>query len=128
MSYQSDIKTAFTAASTITALVGTRVYSDIAPGDAAAPFIVFQTIATTGTTTHDGERNLEFPLIQFSCWAKTKAAAIALASAVNTLLDGNTIAGSSGITFRFSGQNSSYDTESRLFGEMIDFDGACAKN
>ncbi len=128
MSYQSDIKTAFTAASTITALVGTRVYSDIAPGDAAAPFIVYQTVATGGTTTHDGERNLEFPLIQFSCWAKTKAAAIAMASAVNALLDGNTISGSSGITFRFSGQNSSYDTESRLFGEMIDFDGACAKN
>jgi len=128
MSYQSDIKTAFTAAATITALVGTRVYSDIAPGEAAAPFIVFQTIATSGTTTHDGDRNLDFPLIQFSCWASTKAAAVSIASAVNSLLDGNTIAGSSGITFRFSGQNSSYDPESRLFGEMVDFTGACAKN
>lgn len=128
MSYQSDIKSAFAAASTITTLVGTRVYADVAPGEAAAPFIVYQTIATSGTTTHDGERNLDFPLIQFSCWAATKAAAIAIASAVNTLLDGNTIAGSSGITFRFSGQNSSYDPESRLFGEMIDFTGACAKN
>lgn len=128
MSYQSDIKSAFAAASTITALVGTRVYADVAPGEAAAPFIVYQTIATSGTTTHDGERNLEFPLIQFSCWAATKAEVIAIASAVNTLLDGNTISGSSGITFRFSGQNSSYDPESRLFGEMIDFTGACAKN
>ena len=128
MSYQSDIKAAFTDSDDLTAIIGTRLYADVAPGTATAPYCVFQTIATGGTTTHDGDRSLEFPLIQFSCWATTKDGAIALASAVNDLLDGNTLAGSSGITFRFSGQNSNYDPESRLFGESIDFTGACQTN
>lgn len=128
MSYQSDLKAAMTANVTLAALVGTRVFADIAPGSATAPFVVFQTIATGGETTHDGNRNLEFPLIQFSCWAATKASAISVASAVNSMLDGKTLTGSAGLTLRFSDQNSTYDPESRLFGELIDFRGACNKN
>lgn len=128
MSYQSDITTALAAASTITAIVSTRIYADVADGSTAAPYLVWQTIATSGETTHDGVRNIEFPLLQFSCWATGKASAIALASAVNAVLDGNTIAGSSGLTFQFSNQLGQYDPETKLFGEILEYRASCSTN
>lgn len=121
MSYQSDLTTALAAASTITAIVSTRIYADVADGSTAAPYLVWQVISTDGETTHDGVRNLEFPLIQFSCWATGKAAAIALASAVNAVIDGNTIAGSSALTFQFSNQFGTYEADTKLFGEILEY-------
>lgn len=128
MSYQSDIITALAAAGSITAIVGTRVYADVADGSATAPYITFQTISTSGETTHDGVRNLEFPLIQVNCWATSKTGAIALASAVNALLDGNTIAGSSGVTFQFSNQFGTYESDTKLFGEILEYRASTATN
>jgi len=128
MSYQSDLTTALAAASTITAIVSTRIYSDVADGSAAAPYLVWQVISTEGETTHDGVRNLEFPTIQFSCWATGKAAAIALASAVNTVLDGNTLAGSSGLTFQFSNQFGTYESDTKLYGEILEYRANCTTN
>ena len=128
MSYQSDIITALAAASSITNLVSTRVYADVADGSAAAPYITFQTISTSGEVTHDGVRNIEFPLIQFNCWATGKAGAIALASALNTLLDGNVIAGSSAVTFQFSNQFGQYDPDTKLFGEILEYRASTATN
>jgi hypothetical protein len=121
MSYQSDIMTALAAASTITSIVGTRIFADVADGSAAAPYLTFQTITTGGETTHDGVREIEFPMIQFNCWAKGKADAIALASALNALMDGNTLAGTSGVTFQFSNQFGTYESDTKLFGEILEY-------
>jgi len=128
MSYQSDITTALAAASTITAIVGTRIYADVADGSTAAPYLVWQVISTGGDTTHDGDRSIEFPLIQFNCWATGKASAIALASAVNAVLDGNTLSGSSGITFQFSNQFGSYESDTKLFGEILEYRASTITN
>lgn len=128
MSYQSDLTTALAAASTITAIVSTRLYADVADGSTAAPYLVWQVISTGGETTHDGVRNLEFPIIQFSCWATGKAGAIALASAVNTVLDGNTISGSSALTFQFSNQFGTYEADTKLFGEILEYRAICNTN
>jgi hypothetical protein len=128
MSYQSDIITALAAASSITTLVSTRVYADVADGSAAAPYLVYQVISTNGETTHDGVRNLEFPTIQFSCWATSKAGAIALASAVNAVLNGKTLAGTSGISFQFSNQFGTYESDTKLFGEILEYRAAANKN
>lgn len=128
MSYQSNIYSALTGNGTIAGLVSTRIFPDVADGSAAAPFVVYQTITTGGETTHDGVRNIEFPLIQFSCWAISKANAIALASAVNAVLDGNTIAGSSTVSFQFSNQLGSYDPETKLFGEILEYRAATITN
>jgi hypothetical protein len=128
MSYQSDLTTALAAASTITAIVSTRIYADVADGSTAAPYLVWQVISTGGETTHDGVRNLEFPLIQFSCWATGKVGAIALASAVNAVLDGKTISGSAGLTFQFSNQFGTYESDTNLFGEILEYRAATNKN
>ena len=128
MSYQSDTYTALAANGTIAGLVSTRIFPDVADGSAAAPYIVYQTISTGGETTHDRVRNLEFPLIQFNCWATSKAGAISLASAVNTVLDGKTLAGSSGVTFQFSNQFGQYEPDTKLFGEILEYRAATTTN
>lgn len=121
MSYQGDITDAIEADSTLSALIGDRVFADVAPSTAAAPYVVFQTISGRGETTHDGVRNLGFPLIQFSAWAATKAEAIAVADAINTLLDGNTLDGDSEVTFQYSNDYGTHDAETNLFGEIREY-------
>jgi hypothetical protein len=128
MSYQSDIYTALTASGAVSALVGNRVFPDVADGSTPAPYIVFQTITTAGTTPHDGSRDVEFPIIQFSCWAKTKAAAVALGSALNGMIDGQTITGASDVSFTFSNASGNYDPESKLFGEVLEYQAHTIKN
>ena len=129
MSYQSDIYTALTSAApgllpsnaALRSLVGTSIFPDVADGTVAPPFIAYQIISTSGETLHDGTRNIEFPLVQFSCWAITRANAIALASALNTILDGNTIAGTSAAIFMFSNQQGEYESDTKLYGEILEY-------
>ena len=128
MSYQADIMTTLTTDSGIAAIIAGRVFADVADGSTATPYLVYQVIGTSGETTHDGNRNLEFPSVQFSAWANTKAVAIALASAVNAALDGQTLAGSSNLSLTFSDQNGTHDPESNLYGEILEFRGACNRN
>ena len=128
MSYQSDTYQALVSSATISGMTGARIYADVADGNAAAPYLVYQVISTGGETTHDGDRSIEFPLIQFSCWAASKAQAIALASAVNALLDGNTLAGASGVSFQFSNQFGQYEPETKLFGEILEYRAATTTN
>jgi len=128
MSFQGDIYTALTTDSGVSAIIGSRLFADVADGSTVTPYLVYQVIGTNGETTHDGNRNLEFPSIQFSAWANTKAAAIALASAVNTALDGQTLAGTSDISLTFSDQSGTRDPESNLYGEILEYRGACNRN
>jgi hypothetical protein len=128
MSYQSNLYSALIGESTISAIVGTAIFPDIADGTVAPPYIIYQTISTGGETSHDGVRNVEFPLIQLSCWTTGRATVIALASAVNAFLDGNLIAGASAVTFQFSNQLSSYDLETKLYGEILEYSAASNTN
>ena len=129
MSYQSDIYTALTSNApgllpsnaNLRNLVGTSIFPDVADGTVAPPFIVYQTISTSGDTLHDGTRSIEFPLIQFSCWASSRANAIELASTLNTVLDGNAIEGTSAVVFMFSNQQSEYESDTKLFGEILEY-------
>jgi len=128
MSYQANIYTALAANATLAGLVATRIFPDVADGTAVAPYIVYQVVSTAGETPHDGDRNLEFPLIQFSCWAQSKAGAIALASAVNNVLDGKTLAGSSNVSLQFSNQFGTYESDTKLFGEILEYRAATTTN
>lgn len=121
MSYQGDITAAIEDDATLAAIIGDRVYADVAPSTAATPYVVFQTISGRGETTHDGNRNLGFPLIQFSAWAATKAQAINIGNAINTLVDGNTLSGDSEISFTYSNDYGTHDPETNLFGEIREY-------
>lgn len=121
MSYQSDISDAVAASPLLVALIGDRFSWDIADGDTAAPYLVAQTISGNSETTHDGDRSLTFPLVQFSCWAKTKASALAVMSAFKADLEGRQLGGLSKVSLTYSSENSTHDSETNLFGELVDY-------
>ena len=127
MSYQSDLVTALLADATVSGIVGTKIFGDVADED-PAPYLVYSVPSSTGETRHDGLRGLEFPTIQISCWATSKPAAIALAAAVMAVCDGQTISGSANLSLVFSNQVGQYDPETKLYGEIIDFTGATNPN
>jgi|TARA_R110000823_G_scaffold265567_1_gene385462 hypothetical protein len=128
MSWQSDIVSAIKADAPVASLIGAKVFADIAPGNAKAPFIVYQSISDGSNTTFDGIRNVIFPLVQFSCWAATKSGAIDLSSKLSAAIEGQTIAGGSDLSFTFSNQISSSDQQTKLFGEVLDLRGSCNAN
>jgi hypothetical protein len=123
MSFQSDI---FDELSTLVGPSG--VWMDVADGSAAPPYVVVSIISTGGETPHDGSRNLDFPLVQISCYAANKPDAIEVASDVNDALDGNTITGDSAVSFQFSNQFGTYESDTKLFGEILEYRAAANKN
>jgi len=121
MSYQSDIYTALTGNAPLAAVVSTRIFPDIADQTTVAPYIVYYISSTSGETTHDGERTIEFPQITFTVWAKTKAQAISTSVLLDSILDGNTLAGTSEISMIFSNRSGTYDPATKLFGEILEY-------
>ena len=119
---------AITGDGTVSGLVDDRVFPDVADGSAVAPFVVYSNPSTDGDTTHDGGREIEFPLVQINCYATTKAAAITLANAINSVLDGNTISGTSTTSFQFSNRFGTYESDTKLFGEILEYRAASNTN
>lgn len=128
MSYQSDIFDAITGAAPVTALISTRLYPDAAPGTAAAPFAVYQIVSSYGTTTHDGDRDYFHPLVQISCWAKTRPQATSLAAKIRAAIEGFTLPGDSETFLTFSNESGDRDQETGLFGEILEFRASCKPN
>lgn len=128
MSYQEDILGTLNADTAVTDLVGDRIVADVADGSVQSPYIVYSVVTTGGETAHDGTRDVEFPLVQFSCYANTKSVAIAIASKVRRAIEGKTLAGGANLSFIFDDQHGTRDAETNLFAEIIEFRGACRPN
>ena len=128
MSWQEDVVAAILDDETLVDLIDDRIYADIAPGEAVAPFIVYQQISEEGETMFDGSRDVIFPLVQFSCWAKTKLAAINLAVALRNAVEGFNLPGNSLASLGFSNQESDRDEQTKLFCERIDYRVSCNRN
>lgn len=128
MSWQEDVVAAILDDETLVDLIDDRIYADIAPGEAVAPFIVYQQISEEGETMFDGSRDVIFPLVQFSCWAKTKLAAINLAVALRNAVEGFNLPGDSLASLGFSNQESDRDEQTKLFCERIDYRVSCNRN
>ncbi len=95
MSYHEDIYQAVLNSAALAALIEDRFCWDVADGSTLVPYIVAQTISDSGETDHDGTRDLSFPLIQVTAWAKTKAEAVAIMRAWKADLEGVDIPGTS---------------------------------
>lgn len=121
MSWQGDIYAAAIAAEDLAAVIGDRFYWDIADGSAAAPYIVAQELSDAGTGDLSGVRTLALTLIQLSCWATTKAGALQLAALVKANLEGQDLPGDSNTSLSYQGTNSTFDPETGLFGQIIDY-------
>ncbi|GAA5124665.1 DUF3168 domain-containing protein [Luteolibacter yonseiensis] len=121
MSYQSDIYEAIKASAPLTALIGDRFFWDVADSSTTTPYIVAQTVSNDGETDFDGFRDVSFPLIQFSAWAKTKQDAIEIMSKFRTGLEGRNLPGASDVSLSFAGEQSTRDPVTKLYGEIIDY-------
>ena len=121
MSYETDIADAILGNGIIAGIIGDKFSWEFADGETVAPFIVAQVISTDGETTHDGDREISFPLIQFSCWGRTKVEAVSMRQALKSGIEGRTLPGLSETTLTFQGANSTRDEDTKLYGEIIDY-------
>ena len=125
MSYQSDIFDAIRGSAALVEVIAERFSWDIADGATPAPYLVAQTVSGDSDTTHDGNRTTTFPLVQFTCWATGKETALAVMAILKNEIEGVELPGSSGASLTYSGENSTYDRESKLYGEIIDYRVSC---
>lgn len=121
MNYIEDITAAILASAPLTAIIEDRFSWDIADGSTAAPYIVAQQVSDASTGDLSGVHDFALPLIQFSCWAKTKVSAFSLAETLRTEIGGKDLAGASNTSLGFAGRSSTFDSETGLFGDIIEF-------
>ncbi|MGQ3051103.1 MAG: DUF3168 domain-containing protein [Roseateles sp.] len=75
------------ALTTLLAAVCPRVYPDVAPPGAAAPYITYQHIGGTPLRYVEGSAsNLRHSMVQINSWAATRAEALAIARGVEDAL------------------------------------------
>ncbi|MFZ5745276.1 MAG: DUF3168 domain-containing protein [Pseudomonadota bacterium] len=107
----------------VTALAAARIFPAGGRQGAAYPYATFQRISTSGAGHLDGPSNLDWPRLQIDCWAETAPAAMALAEAVNSALDGQALNGA-GLDFYATRQDlrgPSADEQTRKFRVSIDY-------
>ena len=75
------------ATSGVTSLVSTRIYPDMAPQNAAFPYIVFQKLSTQPTDTKEGVSPLDKILVQIDCYSGSYDTSHTIAAAIRTALD-----------------------------------------
>jgi hypothetical protein len=121
MSYHTDIYDAILASAALAAVIGDRFSWDVADGDTLAPYLVGQTVSGNGQTCHDGSRELEFPLVQFTAWAPTKVEALNLMRVFQQELEGIELPGASNTSLSYAGEQSTRDPQTKLFGEIRDY-------
>jgi hypothetical protein len=121
MSYQSDINDAVLASVALTEKIADRFFWDVADVGTVPPYLVAQTVSGDGTTDFDGNRDISFPLIQFTAWAKGKAEAIDIMSLFKKDMEGRDLPGASVVSLSFAGEQSTRDPGTKLYGEIIDY-------
>lgn len=81
MSLQSDIVTA------LAAVAGGRVYPQVAPADAALPFVVYRVLSKSPLNLLSGHGGITQYSVIFECYASTYAASLTLAGQVATAIE-----------------------------------------
>ena len=82
MSAEVEFFSAISSAATVTALVGARIYPDVAQQESVLPLIVFERTATEPVTTiHDGFPVAAKVTLSMSVWATTRLVAEEIADA-----------------------------------------------
>lgn len=72
----------------VVALVGTRIYPEMAPASAPFPYVVVQEISVESHYHLDGASGTHDTLVQVDCWALSSLASKTLARTIRLGLDG----------------------------------------
>lgn len=121
MSYQADIYAAIQGSAAITTLIRDRFSWDLADGFVPTPYVVAQTISANADTDLSGDRGPTFPLIQLTAWGLGKEAMLEVVRTIASEIEGRNLPGSSGSSLSFAGEQSTYDRNTQLHGEIIEF-------
>jgi len=105
MTWMTDTVARLKANGTVSALVSTRIYPQIAPASGNSPpqdLIVLSRISANPVDSHDGASGLVAEQLQVSCMGDTHAKAQAIADAVRGSIDGvdGTIGSTTGVRYR----------------------------
>ncbi len=103
MSWLTDIVARLLANGTLAALVGTRIYAQVAPADATTPYIVWQRTSVQRVDSHDGASGLATQMYQVNCFDEDYLDVLAVADAVRGAIDGfdGTMGTTAGVRIRF---------------------------
>lgn len=120
MSLESNIYSTLSADAGVTALVSDRIYPVVAPQGVTVPFVVWQVIAKTGSTTlgADETSGLDRVLIQFACFGRTYSSAHDVCNAVRAALEPATLADGGKCIFNTSRE--SIDPDEKLHRHDVD--------
>ncbi len=121
MSWRKPIVAALSADTSLVALVGSRIFPEVAPDDTKAPFLVFAEVSQAPTVSHDGDDGLDSTAIQVTAWASSQDSARAIRSAVRARLSGLAPGGSVVGPLVPQSPRVLRDDHSRLFGAIIEF-------
>lgn len=88
MTIESALYTLLSSYSALAALVGTRIYMNTAPQEAALPLITYQVISNERDYHHGGQASMAGPYVQFTIQAQTYQSARAVCAAVRARLSG----------------------------------------
>lgn len=97
-------------AGAVFAVVGNKIFPDMAPQSAAFPYIIYRTLDTMPSDDKDGTSGLDTVAVSIECYATAMSTARSAADGCRSLMDRKahgTYGGLSISGIRFAGQNSS---------------------
>lgn len=101
----------------VNALVGARIYPDVAPQDAARPYIVWQEVSNVPANGLDGFLNLDNFRVQVTCWGVKATDVRDIDAAVRAAMDAATSFKSLQVDHRAL----PFEPDTKLFGSQSDF-------
>mgnify|MGYP002639966762 CR=1 FL=1 len=101
----------------VAAIVGTKIYPEIAPQGDAMPFIVYQIQSALPETTKDSTSKLDTYQINIICFGNDYDVLFTLEAAVRTAIDRykGTVSSTNIDQANFKGMNSGYDETANVF-------------
>ena len=111
MSAESSLYSLLSGNGGVTALVSTRIYPDAMPEKTTYPAIVFARIGTEPLVLVHGASGYADMEFSIGCWGETRAAADAVASAVQTACATS--------TFSITGREAGFDPETGLVATTL---------
>jgi hypothetical protein len=117
MTIQSDLFAALGQYAGLSALVGTRIYPDVAPEDVVRPYVVWQEVATVPVNGIDGHHSLNNYRIQIVSLDTTALRARAVAVQVRAAMAAAIAFKSIEVDFG----TADFEVGSKVFGMRSDF-------
>lgn len=123
MTIEADLRALLVADTTVSGMVGTRIYLARLPQDPTYPAITFSKVSGPRVHTLAGRGGRARPRLSVHCWAESDVGAKALANAVRAVLDGFNGTTNSGrrTTFLIDNEFDLYDDEADVYRVVQDY-------